>query len=334
MGWRETLQSIRSAQPVKEREPLCTHRELKKQLSQNYQSSEWERMRLEVDEYESYLETITTVHMDCGGEWDWRAIQILEAPDEPRKEDTHQIEALTGLERFKPTFTDRLFGRVVEKRHELARAVDAGVKKDEEKYQEALEQYREQFAEWDRSNELARVARGVVDGDPNLIAEVLKIAYPFKEITGYGSRVRYCGINDQVIEVDFHPNLERVMPDGSKKLLKSGRLSVKAFPKTSFRQYSLQYVCACVLRIGRELNALFPVKGSLITAYGEIEKKSAHDPGTAVILSAVITREGLSKLDFERVDPVEALGGFEHNMRFLKTRGFAEVGKLQTIGNE
>ena len=46
------------------------------------------------------------------------------------------------------------------------------------------------------------------------------------------------------------------------------------------------------------------------------------------ILSVKIDKATLEKLNFDLIDPFDALNNFEHNVKFLKTRGFQPVERL------
>jgi hypothetical protein len=254
---------------------------------------------------------------------------MTSAPEKPVRSDTYQIEALRMLERYKPTFRERVFGKAGSKRYEFARAVDEGMQKDEEQYMAAMEKYEQDYGEWERSDELARVARGVLSRDPEIMAEVIMVVEPFAELTGYGSKIEVEDINQNSGEIIFLANLHDVIPTVSKRLLKSGSLSERKLYKTEFLRLSKSYVCGSALRIARELFALLPIKNVVNNASDCLPDPDRIDGDPITILSVEIPREVLGRLKFNSIDPFDSMAEFVHNMKFTKSRGFTPVEKLE-----
>jgi hypothetical protein len=79
------------------------------------------------------------------------------------------------------------------------------------------------------------------------------------------------------------------------------------------------------LRIAREICALLPIDGFIITAEDEILNSATGKIDPQPILSVYVRRATLQSLNFERVDPSDAMKNFVHNMDFKKTQGFKPV---------
>lgn len=47
-----------------------------------------------------------------------------------------------------------------------------------------------------------------------------------------------------------------------------------------------------------------------------------------LFLSVVFNREVLNGLNFEAIDPSDAMKNFRHNMKFMKTKGFSPVERI------
>jgi len=111
MGWKGTMRSIAAAQRRAERESLRRQRELERQRKQLEKMQEIERAAYEVETFENYLEVITSVHKDCGDEWDWELLQSSTPPVEPRKMNKNESSARAALESYKPNIIDKMFNR-------------------------------------------------------------------------------------------------------------------------------------------------------------------------------------------------------------------------------
>ncbi len=329
MGWNENLKILMDTQRRTVRDPLKRYLDLEKRRVHTHAMTELERNQFMTEEYETYLDVITSIHQDCYSNWDWNSIMMTTAPEKPVRSDTYQIEALRMLERYKPTFRERVFGKAGSKRYEIARAVDQGMQKDEEHYLTALENYEQDYREWERSDELARIARGVLTRDPEIMADVIVVVEPFAELTGYGSRIEVEDINKNFVEINFLVNLHDVIPAVSKRLLKSGSLSERKLYKTEFLRLSKSYVCGSALRIARELFAVLPIRNVVINASDRLPEQDRDDGDAVTILSVEIPREVLGRIKFNSIDPYDTITDFIHNMKFTKSRGFTPVEKLE-----
>lgn len=116
-----------------------------------------------------------------------------------------------------------------------------------------------------------------------------------------------------------------------KKLLKSGRLSVKKMPKTKFYKLYHDYVWGCVLRVTRELFALLPIEMTIITAFGKVfnsQTQNGHREEHP-LLSIVITRKIMENLDFETLSISDVMENTVSHIKFLKTKGFKPIKKIE-----
>ena len=88
------------------------------------------------------------------------------------------------------------------------------------------------------------------------------------------------------------------------------------------------YVCSCVLRIARDLFAILPVTTVLIHAQDSFIDTSIGNSVKQDILSVLITRDKMEIMDFDLIDPSDAMSNFIHNMKFLKTKGFQPITRI------
>jgi len=101
-------------------------------------------------------------------------------------------------------------------------------------------------------------------------------------------------------------------------------------PKTKYYELYQDYVCGAVLRVARELFALFPIEMIIVTAVAELLNTKTGHLEIQPILSVVIPRETINKLNFELIDPSDSMGNFLHQMKFLKTKGFQPVREIHS----
>lgn len=82
------------------------------------------------------------------------------------------------------------------------------------------------------------------------------------------------------------------------------------------------------MRVASELFALLPNKMAIVTVVAPLLNTKAGHLEDNPILSVAIPKETLDGLNFEHLDPSDAMGNFVHNMKFLKTKGFTDVEKI------
>ena len=224
MGWKGTLRAIAAAQRRAERESLRKQRQLERQRKQIEKMQELERAAYEVQVYENYVEVLTSVHKDCGAEWNWEEIQSSSPPEKPVRQDVYEKAARERLEAYRPSVVDKMFKRIESKRKELLEAVEAGKRKDEQLYQKALREYEQNHADWEATRSLAT---RILAGDKEAYIEAITKINPFSEISELGSSVEFHAVDSGMMEVTLYVNGTEVVPSEAKVLLKSGKLSVK-----------------------------------------------------------------------------------------------------------
>jgi hypothetical protein len=327
MGWKGTLRSIEAAQRRSEREAQRRRRELERQRKQLEKMEELQRAAYEVQVYENYIDVLLSVHKECSGVWDWEAIRCSEPPTEPTKSSTHEEAAQAELSAFKPGVLDKMLGRVETKRDDLVRAVEEARQVDEEEYQEALQAYEQEHADWEASCELAN---RILAGDVEAYVDAIRQTDPFSDVSELGSSIEFRCEGSSLVEATIHVNSEEVIPSEVKSLLKSGRLSVKNMPKSKFYGLYQDYVCGCVLRVARELFALLPIEMVIVNVVGSLVNTRTGYMEEQPILSVAIPRETLGGLHFEMLDPSDSMDNFLHRMAFRKAKGFAAVEALSS----
>jgi len=293
--------------------------ELENRLREYEKMQELERAKLEVELYENKIELIQSIHKESSDLVDWVKLQNSQPPFPPGMPGPKEAAARAALDRYKPSFLDKLLRRGERKRAELARKVAEAKAEDELDYQS-----------WQETTELAKRIAG---GDTKAYLQVIEAMDLFGDLASFGSRFE-CIVGDdpKTIAVQFEVLSEKAIPKEVKSLTKTGKLSVKEMPKTRYFGLLQDYVCSCAIRIARELFAILPVIQVFVHAEDERMNTSTGFMERVTILSVKIDRETLSRLNLDAIDCSDAMKNFEHRMKFLKTAGFQPVEKLEPVG--
>jgi hypothetical protein len=322
MGWKGTLRSLQAAQNRSQRDALRRQREYERRQKELARMEEFDRARFEVEQYENYIEVLTSVHKDCGPTWNWENVRDAREPIEPRQLHVLEEQARKKLESYSPGRTDRLLRRVDARRWELESAIERAVEADDQAYQRELAKYRIEHEEWEKNR---AIAEGVLAGDVEAFLEVITEIGPFDELGELGSSVSFSLDDSTTVEATIRVNDHKVLPQHKKTLLKSGKLSVKELPKSHFWLLYQDYVCGAVLRVARELFALLPVETVIATATAELLDPTTGHLEELPILSVLMPRATVENLNFDLLDPSDSMSNFVHHMKFSRTSGFSPV---------
>ena len=290
------------AQRRLEREEKKRQKELERRLKEQAKLSAVEQARLAVEAHENELEVLLSVHKERSTAVDWRALSSALPPPEPPRLARHELVALA-------------------KRTNLEEAREV----DDHEYQTARATYEEQFAHWEKMHSLARRVQA---GEPRAYTEALSGSSTLTEISNLGSAIHMTVHDPKLIECELKINGRDVIPVDTKSLSAGGKLVVKTMPKARFHEIYQDYVCGCVLRLAREMFALLPVDNVILTATVDgIDSRTGH-VAELPVLSVAATRAEIEHLDFERLDPSDAVENFQHRgdvMTSRKSGGFVPI---------
>jgi len=79
-------------------------------------------------------------------------------------------------------------------------------------------------------------------------------------------------------------------------------------------------LCSCILRVAREVFAMLPVETILVTASADSIDASTGQTVDQPVLSVAMPREVVARLEFNRLDPSEAMENFLHRGDFKASR--------------
>lgn len=279
-----------------ERDAKRRQKEIEKRLKEQAKLDALERAKLEVEEFESRIEVLLSIHKQRTASVDWRKIcATLPLPDPPRLR-VSEIAALglgakaSDVERAKAT--------------------------DEEAYRSAKEEASKYHLQ---IGNLKEIGRGVLAGEKSAYKRALAELGIFQEIGELGSQLHFTVHNSRVVECILHVIGSTAIPAEMKSLASSGRVSSKAMPRARFHEIYQDYVCGCLLRVANELFALLPITTALVTAHSEVTDTSTGRTAKQPVLSVVFRRDRFEQLRLETLDPSDSVQGFEHRGNFKKS---------------
>ena len=327
-GYRYAQREARRESRELEREARRESRELERQQKYLQKLQEIEEAAIEVSKFENHINGLISSYKQCGKVWNWSKILSSKPPAKPSRLYAHENSAKGKLNEYKPSFLDKLLRRSETKRRKLASDVEKAKLEDEKKYKKTLKDYEQIYGYW---NKLQKLANKIIAGDPKGLIEACKGINTFKQIIRLIPLIEFKTDDSIYIEAILRLRGDEIIPDMEKKLLKSGRLSVKKMPKTKFYKLYHDYVWGCVLRVARELFALLPVEMTIITAFGKVfnsQTQNGHREEHP-LLSIVITRKIMENLDFETLSISDVMENTVSHIKFLKTKGFKPIKKIE-----
>ena len=175
---------------------------------------------------------------------------------------------------------------------------------------------------------LVPLAQRVMDGDIDAYFEVIEQVGPFDDLVEYGSDFEIGTDIPNILEVEFRVKSAEVVPENVLTVTASGKLSDKPLSKGAYYDLVQDYVASTILRVARDSFALLPIDTVLIHATDRILNTATGIEEDMTLVSCKISRYTVEKINFEFVDPSDALTNFECNMKFKKTAGFEPVDRL------
>ena len=308
---------MEAAERRQQREAARRLRELERRAKEQSKLSEMEQARLEVEAYENRLEMLLSVHKEQSDPWDWAAPAASLPPPPPHRLSTHELKAKQHAAVSPPS----------EKQH-AETLVEQARLEDERLFRTASKAHSQDHARWEKFRNLAR---RILSGEHKSYVEALVEFGHLGEISDLGSSIHFTVHDAKLLQCVLKVNGTQAIPAEVKTLTSSGKVSTKPMAKARFHEVYQDYVCGCMLRVARETFALLPVDTLLVTA-----SVDALDPRTGqmveqAVLSAAMPRATILRLEYDRLDPSEAMESFLHRGDFKASRksgGFVPIQPL------
>ena len=281
--------------PPELREQLKRQKELAKFLKQSYEIEERQRARLEAEACETDIAVLLSVHHQSSQSVDWRALAFALPPHAPVFYVKNYLAETLG------NFAN------LKKGEGIPDALTEKWKVDEADYHSRHLKYQEDHAEWLKLRDLAN---RILAADTEAYAEALQIFQPFSELAELGSELTFKAHDRNKVMCSLRINGQEIIPNEIKSLTAAGKLSVKAMPKGRFHEIYQDYACGCCLRIAREILALLPVDYILTTIQVAARDPSTGNPTELPILSTLLDRRTMERLNFTELDPSDSMVNF------------------------
>ncbi len=317
MGWSSITYSAPVHLLAPEREALLRYRFLDRQSKSQKLTAGLNRNILEVEKYHAKIKQICSVHQDCSQVTDWTKLVNSCAPQAPKPTTAQQTIARFKLESYKPSLADSIFGLVNSKQALLKQELDEAIQKDKEKYQRIKLDYAQKYDQW---LALKILAKNILSGHISSFNAALYVFKPFEELKELGSRILVNFIKNNRAHINFLANNNLVIPSHTKSISCEEKLIINPIPSAYYFELCHIYLAAAVLRIAREIFALFSLEKILITG-----REHATAPP---IISLIVSKLSLEKIRFDSISAPEALGYLEPRINFSSTEGFLPVESL------
>ncbi len=296
MTQNTTIRTRRATGRVQTREAKNRQRELDRQIKEAEKLTTLEQSRLEVEAYENSLDVLLSLHKEQTDAIDWLAIAVALPPIHPCRQKYNELKARQSLALL-PTAKNKDV------------AIELAKQQDERDYEESLQSYAADYAEW---SNMASLARRILNSDQDAYIEAVEKINPFSELDGIGSSFHFTSHNPRLVEVMLSTHGRQAIPAEQKLLTASGKVSVKAIPKSRFAEIYQDYICSCVLRAARELFALLPIETLLISSSAETLDTTTGQTVERPFLSVVISRNIINSINFNMIDPSDSIMSMPH----------------------
>lgn len=348
-------------QDRKERERDLKQRE--KEIATLEKQEMIEANNAEVVSHNNYIDVIQSVHKDYSKKMDWNKMLEIKEPDyvETLSEIENKIEPFVnqsiiddkrdlqergekqlsfGVKFFQKISKGKINGFInmlfFKKDMETIRYVAQKLNEIDNSRNERIEalknianeNHQNYLKDKQDYHKIIDIAKGVLNKDSQSYTYALNFFNPFEDLKEYGSDISF-NVKEASILIDFFVHSEDVVPKTIKKSLHKG-LEVKEepIPISRFNEIYQDYVCSCILRISKEVFQLLPIDNVLINPKGTIINPATGNNEEKTIVSVIIEKEKLDKLNFDLLDPSDSMSNFSCNMNFKKSEGFKPVEEL------
>lgn len=318
MGWRGTVRTLRAEYRKADRAAQKRQKEREKQREANAAFSA-------VQNWESFLSDLITVHLDLRDAIDWNALSERPEPVQP-KDVFPKSEALLGKkQKLKPGLLTKLRGGEERVRKSLDRKIETAKASDIAKNEARQKKYLSVLEEWDTDR---KMASKVLSGDPTAFAEVLaSLDYEADEKIA-GTEVSY-DIRKNFVHAFPTAHTDEIVPKYRLKQLKSGKLSKSDMPKSQFNDLYQDYICSVALKTAGDVFHVLPIEELLVTTQTLMRNTQTGHVENTPIISVRIKRSVFGSLNLSGIDPSDCMKNFEHKMSFKKTSGFTKIEPLK-----
>lgn len=276
--------------------------DLARRVKEQAKQTELEAAKQAVDAFEARVAEVKSAHRQCTEPVNWLGFASAMPPCVPIP---------TGW-REKAARRSRLILEPLGVESSELPDVSVAIKNDAAVLQQQEDEWRQETIEHER---MTGLAQAILRQETDAYFQALRDNPAWSELAEQGSTVELTVSSPNLVVCIFTATTAAVIPTEVKSLTSTGKLSSKAMPRVQFMALYQDFLCSCVLRIGREVFATLPVPTVLVT----VNCQDGSAPATPVI-SVILARERFGKLDFETVDPSDAVETFPCRTDFKASR--------------
>lgn len=320
MGWRGTMRSIAAATRAAERDAQRRHKQNQKaQMIADSTSA--------VEDWESYVDDLVSIHTDMVDMIDWHSIAVQSRPSEPNLGSSHRQRAELALAEFKPSIFHAFRGGSAKLRSRLEAEIEDAAARDHQDYKDALADHAKAVAEWEDDTALAK---RLVRGEMAAIKQVIEEMQSLSDTALVGTAINF-SIGDNFVHAKPQVHGDDIVPSMRRKQLASGRLSETKMPVGQFNELYQDYVASAALKTAGDLFHILPLNEVYVTCTANMLNPQTGYQEWMPILSVQFVRDSFMRLNLSGIDPSDAMRNFRHAMKFSKTKGFAGIEPLVPV---
>lgn len=328
--FKSALRSYNAAVRRAERDSKRSEREAAARFKKQQKLEAIEDAKNAVESWEEYVAMIQSMHKDCTAPIAWQEILDSPAPKCPEYCNLHECHAKKQLDNFKPSFLDKflfdkLFSSSTKKRKKLEMLLVEAQNKDKDAHSKKINEFESNKEEWIYLQEMAK---GVLGKEIDQYKNAIEFFDPFSNLSSIGEKINIY-FSKCYIDVDIYIHSNDVIPDYTLSQTSTGKLSRKSMAKSTYNELYQDHVCSSALRISREIFNYLPVDSVRVNAISNVLNSKTGYLEEQPIVSVLIPKQTLDKINLESIDPSDSMDNFKHCMQFKKTEGFKAVEKVE-----
>lgn len=301
MSTYRSYRTYAAIQAKAQREAMRRQKEIERQRKEQAKRDHLEQAKLEVAESENHIDLLLSLHKDCAPEVNWRAFAAALCPSEP------PILATSARRAWRS-------GRVsapLETQPDEPAILCQGLDHPERVgFAEAMRQWKENRG----------LAERVLAGNEAAWVEALAAFSTLDEVAHFGAGIDVTVYPEARLECEVRCNDAGVVPLTTKTLTTTGKVSEKPIPASRRQEIYQDHVCSGLLRVAREVFAILPVELLLIHGHATVRDSATGTDSARAIYSVFIPRRDLATLNFDKLDPSDAIERFSHRGDFKSSR--------------
>ena len=174
----------------------------------------------------------------------------------------------------------------------------------------------------------SHLAHGINSGEREAYEAALEYLAPFRALPQFGAGIEATAREPWFGEARFVVHGPEIVPAEALSLTPTGKLSTRKLGVKRSGEVYQDHVASAAIRVARELLALLPFQVVIVHARVQRLDTATGRDDAVTVLSAAFPREDMAGIDFDRIDPSDALERLPHAMDFSTRSGFAAVDEI------